>query len=184
MNLFFLDTDPKKCAEYHCDKHVVKMLLELVQLLYTAHHLLNSDNLPNDHYKQISNPKHPTSIWTRLCVENYNYTSELAIYLCNEYTLRYNKVHKCEKHAIWLRNNIPKFEIKFEYKPDTKLSYNKYFESIGITPVPLAMPEDSKCNDPIISYRTYYKNHKTHFVKWTLRPIPMWFTYSDIRKYF
>jgi hypothetical protein len=45
MNLFFLDTDPKKCAEYHCDKHVVKMLLELVQLLYTAHHLLNSDNL-------------------------------------------------------------------------------------------------------------------------------------------
>jgi len=28
MNIFFLDTDTKQCAKYHCDKHVVKMILE------------------------------------------------------------------------------------------------------------------------------------------------------------
>jgi hypothetical protein len=28
MNIFVLDTDPKKCAVYHNDKHVVKMILE------------------------------------------------------------------------------------------------------------------------------------------------------------
>jgi len=28
MNIFVLDYNPKKAAEYHCDKHVVKMILE------------------------------------------------------------------------------------------------------------------------------------------------------------
>jgi hypothetical protein len=28
MNIFFLDYDVKKCAQYHVDKHVVKMILE------------------------------------------------------------------------------------------------------------------------------------------------------------
>jgi hypothetical protein len=28
MNIFFLDLDPTKSAEYHVDKHVVKMILE------------------------------------------------------------------------------------------------------------------------------------------------------------
>jgi len=39
MNIFFLDFDVKKCAEYHCDKHVVKMILETAQLLCSAHHV-------------------------------------------------------------------------------------------------------------------------------------------------
>ena len=35
MNLFFLDNDLDKCAEYHVDKHIVKMPLEAAQLLCT-----------------------------------------------------------------------------------------------------------------------------------------------------
>ena len=38
MNIFYLDHDVQKCAEMHCDKHVVKMILEYAQLLCTAHH--------------------------------------------------------------------------------------------------------------------------------------------------
>ena len=37
MNIFILDEDIDKCAEYHVDKHVVKMILESAQLLCTAH---------------------------------------------------------------------------------------------------------------------------------------------------
>lgn len=33
MNLFWLDNDPVKLAQYHCDKHVVKMVLETAQIL-------------------------------------------------------------------------------------------------------------------------------------------------------
>ena len=37
MNIFHLDKDPKICAEYHCDKHIVKMILETAQMLSTAY---------------------------------------------------------------------------------------------------------------------------------------------------
>jgi hypothetical protein len=36
MNIFFLDKNPQKAAEYLCDKHVPKMLLESSQMLCTA----------------------------------------------------------------------------------------------------------------------------------------------------
>ena len=37
MNIFHLHKVPKVCAEYHCDKHVVKMILETAQMLSTAY---------------------------------------------------------------------------------------------------------------------------------------------------
>ena len=37
MNIFVLDEDPVKAAEYHCNKHVVKMILESAQMLSTVH---------------------------------------------------------------------------------------------------------------------------------------------------
>ena len=43
MNVFFLDRNPKLAAEYHLDKHVVKMIQEYAQLLSTAHRLLDGE---------------------------------------------------------------------------------------------------------------------------------------------
>jgi len=34
MNIFVLDTDTKKCAQYHNDKHVIKMILETFTKFY------------------------------------------------------------------------------------------------------------------------------------------------------
>ena len=36
MNLFYLDEDLDKCAEAHVDKHIVKMPLEVAQILCTS----------------------------------------------------------------------------------------------------------------------------------------------------
>ena len=36
MNIFFLHEEPDVSAEYLCDKHVPKMLLETCQMLSTA----------------------------------------------------------------------------------------------------------------------------------------------------
>ena len=36
MNIFFLDKTPEKSAQYLCDKHIPKMLLESCQMLSTA----------------------------------------------------------------------------------------------------------------------------------------------------
>ena len=168
MNLFFLNVDPKKCAEEHCDKHVVKMILEIVQMLYTAHRLDGND-LPDFAYR-LSHVNHPISIWIRTCFENWNYAINVAKYLSKEYTYRYHKIHACEKHITWLLLNTPKFS-KGTFKPDQSFSYkanavyNKEFESIGMTPIPLAMPDECKLSDPIYSYRNYYIMKKRRFAK-------------------
>lgn len=36
MNIFVLDTNLEKCALYHCDKHVIKMILESAQMICTV----------------------------------------------------------------------------------------------------------------------------------------------------
>ena len=44
MNIFVLDEDPIKAAAYHCNKHVVKMIIECAQMLSTVHwHYLYDD---------------------------------------------------------------------------------------------------------------------------------------------
>ena len=60
MNIFHLDKDPNTCAKYHCDKHVVKMILETAQMLSTAYqrHFGFNDRL----YK-VAYPKHPMTLW-------------------------------------------------------------------------------------------------------------------------
>ena len=44
MNLFILSWNFKECAEYLFDKHVSKILLEIVQMLCTAIQLVDPDN--------------------------------------------------------------------------------------------------------------------------------------------
>ena len=41
MNIFYLSSNPGECARQHCDKHVVKMIVEYAQLMSTAHRLLD-----------------------------------------------------------------------------------------------------------------------------------------------
>lgn len=41
MNIFYLDEDVTLCAQYHCDKHVIKMILESAQILCTVLHQNN-----------------------------------------------------------------------------------------------------------------------------------------------
>ena len=43
MNIFYLDKEPKLASKYHNDKHTVKMILELAQLLCTAHRVLDGE---------------------------------------------------------------------------------------------------------------------------------------------
>ena len=48
MNIFFLSWNPETCAQMHCDKHVVKMILETAQILCTAHRVVDESFLNGD----------------------------------------------------------------------------------------------------------------------------------------
>jgi hypothetical protein len=152
MNIFILDTDIEKCAEYHCDKHVVKMILETTQLLCTANNLLGGKSP----YKS-THTNHPCAIWARESRSNWLWLHDLGMSLCREYTHRYGKLHKCQYVLEHLK--IPK---------------SRHFNSITMTPFALAMPNEYKTKDPVESYRNYYINEKKDLHKWTKRNKPFW----------
>lgn len=153
MNIFFLDYDPKKCAQYHNDKHVVKMILETAQLLCGVHWMIGN-NAP---YK-LSHKNHPCSKWVREDLNNYLWLCELGLELCEEYKYRYNKTHKTYQVILWCIDNKPNI-------PDIKF-----------TLPPLAMPDFCKINDDTISsYRNYYIIEKSSFCVWKGREIPYWY---------
>ncbi len=155
MNIFFLDFNTKKCAEYHCDKHVVKMILETAQLLCGVHWVIGSE-AP---YK-LSHKNHPCAIWTRSSLSNYLYLCDLGLELCKEYTYRYDKKHKSQDVIEWCLVNKPNIH------------------DVDFTAPPLAMGEEFKIgNDVIESYRNYYIEGKKTIVSWKNRPIPDWFIF-------
>lgn len=154
MNIFFLHIDPEKCAQMHVNKHVVKMILELAQLLCSAHYMSNSDYKPP--YK-LTHKNHPSAIWTRSSKDNYIWLISLAKELCKEYTYRYGKIHKTEQYIDELAKNIPPL-------PDT-----------GFTQPLQAMPGEYKEDDSIEAYRNYYFYGKAHLHIWKKRNKPDWF---------
>jgi hypothetical protein len=153
MNIFVLDNDPELCAKYHCDKHCVKMILEQNQILCSVHWMTGSE-AP---YK-LTHKNHPCSIWARLCIENYVWLLDLTKRLCEEYTRRYGKVHKCEQILNWCTDNLPNIPSNGD-----------------ITPFALAMPEQYKCEDAVMSYRQYYIHEKRSFATWRNMDVPDWF---------
>ena len=86
MNIFVLDTDIKKCAQYHCDKHVTKMILESVQMLCTA---LNKKGFTTP-YKS-THSKHPCVLWVEESYDNFLWLQKLTIELNIEYRFRFEK---------------------------------------------------------------------------------------------
>jgi len=151
MNIFYLDKNPYQCAKLHCDKHIVKMILEYAQLLSTAHRLLDN----NIEVYQTAFKNHPSTIWTRTNKANYKWLSMLWVYLCMEYTHRYNKKHLTEKKLRKLLLSVPR-----------NIPDGVFFEP------PQCMPEDVKRESAIIAYQEYYKKYKRYFAKWTNRPMP------------
>ncbi len=157
MNIFFLSWSPKQAAEFHCDKHVVKMIIETAQLLYSAHWLLHPEGLPPTAYK-LAHKNHPCSIWVRESLTNYLWLCSLGIWLCKEYTFRYKKVHKTEQHIHWLIAHPP-INIPI----------------IGFTEPAKAMPDEYKKGDVIESYKLFYfesKFKKRQIVNYTEREWP------------
>ena len=153
MNIFHLHKDPRICAEYHCDKHVVKMILETAQMLSTAYRRNFGDN--DDLYK-TAYPKHPMTIWVGDSGGNFNWSMRLLDQLLYQYTMRYNKVHKTIRIYESLLGKHTRWQCwKTEF-----------------TPPPQCMPDEYKHEDYITAYKQYYVGEKKRFAKYTGVDIP------------
>jgi hypothetical protein len=170
MNIFVLDTDVKKCAAYHCDRHLIKMITEHNQILGSIAHtsrgiskkseitpeyiIENFKGFPRVNENRDISPygigykTHPCTQWAKASSQNYEWVCSLTEEMCKEYTRRYKKIHAGEAVINWYRYHQPQLP------------------SHGMTPFAQAMPEYLKSENAVHSYRLYYVKHKSNFATW------------------
>jgi hypothetical protein len=169
MNIFYLSHNPSRCARWHCDKHVVKMILETCQLLYTAHWVLDvtpdlsgaprRKGSEERGYRSIRGKNHPCAIWARESREHYFWLCNLGLSLCSEYQHRFGagKQHASYEHLVWLTENAPRALVATGWRAPAQ-----------------AMPPEYKKTSSIVAYRAYYRGGKAHLLNYSGRHKPHW----------
>ena len=169
MNIFVLDRDPVKAAQMHCDKHCVKMVLELYQQLGSAlrRHGATDSMMPKT---QKGTPlkggyhNHPCTRWVGDSRSNFEWACRHAIALAEEYTYRYGKRHSC-------LNGILQMQGLTDVIPYGKL-----------TSFAQAMPDEYKDDDAVIAYKKYYwyDKRKNISMTWKCDRKPLWFAATEV----
>jgi hypothetical protein len=156
MNIFILDNEVGANARAHCDKHVVKMILESAQMLCTVANELGVESPYRSTHKH-----HPSTKWAALTRQNYNWLYELMLALNEEFMYRFGHTQNHLSVDKFLRGvNLADVLSKL---PDD-----------GLTPFAQAMPDEYKNEDAVKAYRDYYANAKNHILNYTNRATPYW----------
>jgi hypothetical protein len=186
MNIFYISNDPSEIAKWQVNKHCIKMVLESVMLLCTSHRILDGketqgksksgrnkkqwvleDSEMDSRLYLSTHQNHPSAIWCRTNISNYNWLHELTIELCKEYTYRYGKIHKCERDGL----------LDLLKTPPKNIPEGEFTQPTPAMPDYCIIP-----NDSIASYRAYYIKSKQHLANWSgkvnSRPMPEWFVYE------
>ena len=166
MNIFAIYDCPIRSAQELPDVHVNKMLQEQIQLLSTAHSVLDghTDSCKPTH------ANHPCAIFVRENAASYTWVLEHALALMAEYTHRTGRIHQYQEKylagVMSLPNNIPHgADIDFR----------------------MCMPDEFKITaffDVHLAYRLYLKDKykvwatrtdkRPMIAKWTKRETPEW----------
>lgn len=200
MNLFYLDENHDLNAQYHVDKHVVKMILEAAEMLSMAHIVSQAvgyvpRKLTTEEYKEClkfksplkelvpadrgipyigrdSHLNHPSTIWVRSSAENYAWT------FCYMDALEHERRYRNPR-------GVP---VHTAFKLMCKLG-EPNIPDVGFTKFALAMkvmkdqyPQYYNEDDPIQSYRYFYMLDKAKFASWNGRDKPHWWN-EEIANY-
>jgi hypothetical protein len=176
MNIFLLDKDLTRSAEYMVDSHVRKMLIEATQMLCIAvawHHGYIVDTVDpygKRHYSKFeqmsgvykytkSQASHPCTLWARTCRNNAMYLERYAYEMIAEYEHRFGKKPSLVRATL-------KTCMKLLREPGRLPALDKPTKFI-------------QCMNPIYhdrsavkAYRKYYKATKQHLLVYTKRRVP------------
>ena len=193
MNIFALSRSPQESARQMLDKHIVKMPTETCQMLHTnivymqyVHTYGKEPQLKDlkafhqEIGSELMKPamlNHPSTIWARLSLDNFDWLLYHGVSLCGEYTHRYEKEHGTQKRIV-----------------DCGL-YREFIENHNypldeLTPVSIAMDDmyrientfDDEWDFVIESYRHYYLEGKWRFAEWRKDRRPDWFPANHFAK--
>jgi hypothetical protein len=191
MNLFVLSANPKEAAQAHGDKHVVKMILEACQMLYTAHWTATYPDLLKERsavkiskaHKLLAIPPqmatapkrkcaeepgfrpvhlhHPCTVWIRESLGNYMWAVELALAIAEEYEYRWP-------------GRVHSCKAHAEW---LKANIPPGICKADLAAFAVAMDDEYKVSgDPIASYIKYYRESKKerNLTVYTRREEPAW----------
>ncbi len=199
MNIFLLDLDPTKCAQAHADKHVVKMLLEACQLLYTAHWVIEYP-----HILEYKAPVKLAIVQKHLAIPDSLKTAPPSLSRPNEPGFRPCHIH--HPCAIWVRQSFDNYifltnlaialaeEFKYRYPKKgahaceahahwLHSNYPRVMSDIGLTPFVQAMDIQYRKPNPVEGYRNYYLTSKKDrgLLTYKKREPPSWvLSYEDV----
>ena len=184
MNIFILSEEREPLvhyaqqAQYHIDKHVVKMIAESTQMLVTAVsgrvkiaseiELVLVSHLPCKPLS-ASMTKHPCTIWTCASIENFNYLACLALQLCHEHQYRYplSAEHAYMPWLVTLVDHLtrsgfgPTANLPTQFAVAVKDADKRSVATDHFTALDI--------------YRDYYVRDKRSFATWKKRMKPMWY---------
>ena len=197
MNIFALSVDPKEAAKAHGDKHVVKMILEACQMLYTAHWIcVHPELLLHRAPIKIASAQKLLSVPEHMATAPKRKSSADA-------EPGFRPVHLHHPCTVWVRTSLAnymwltelalaianEYEYRFTYKSKDKgkvhsckaharwLQRNPPALPEGPrTPFALAMPDEYKMPDPVASYINFYTGSKKErgLTTYTRREPPAW----------
>ena len=186
MNIFALSTSPQESARQMIDKHVIKMPTETCQMLHTnilymqyvqehgkEPQLKDLKAFHQEIGSELMKPamlNHPSTIWARQSLANFDWLLYHGVSLCGEYTHRYEKEHGTQKRIV-------------DCGLYRKLIDNHNYPLDKLTPVTIAMDDsyrientfDDEWDFVIESYRHYYLEGKWEFAEWKKDRRPDWF---------
>ena len=184
MNIFALSECPRESAQEMLDKHVVKMPTETCQMLHTnilymrfisecryepsLAELKIYHKMINSRLMKPAMLNHPSTIWARKSLDNFNWLLAHGKALCEEFTFRYGKRHGSYDRIL-------------DVVDYGKLLRSHDFTYKELTPVTIAMddhyrlsPQENTWNFVIESYRHYYLQGKWKFATWKNGRAPPW----------
>jgi Pyrimidine dimer DNA glycosylase len=155
MNIFAVSENTSKCAQYHVNKHVIKMQVESAQLLSTASYI-SLGRPDNWKFYKPTHENHPCAIWVRESMDNWEWLYDLAHKLQDEWRFRWSHDKNHKSISIIKHLPIPKID---------RLGLTEFAQAVGNRKIE---------NKPIDAYRCYYANDKIHIHDWGIRGTPYW----------
>lgn len=152
MNIFVTNSCPIVSAKEHCSVHQRKMIVELAQMLCTAHHVYG--NPTEDMYRK-THINHPSSKWIRHSNNNYTWAYCHFKALCEAYTKSTGKVHLTDKKLSGVLSQPP---------AGIPVGHLTVFAK--------AMPDEYKgiSSNPTVCYQKYLN---AKYTEWLSRPKPI-----------
>ena len=173
MNIFALDPNPKVAANFHCDQHLNKMILEAAQMACTVAHMRGTTLRDMPFAYRPTHASHPCTKW--LASSNWNLVWLLDMATELDYIRQF--VFGSTEHASLavLRETV--WMLAIHEVAELPGEWENWKDKV--TPFVRAMPEQFKIMKvpDHVAYREYYRHKNEQWgntMTWKHRGRPDW----------